>query len=339
MTPKLFDPYRLDETLCKEHSGPLRKAAGPGAPARFAEKLAAFTGRRYCLLTVSGRAAIHAGLAALGAGKGSRVGMTDITHPSALDETLALGAKPELLEINLSDLNLDPKSLEAAAKKLDALIFTPMFSASAPPPLVRALAQANGFPVLEDASQIIGVSSGKRPYGSFGDISVFSLSSYKPVSFPRAKAGALLCDDPALFRKAVKAAAAFGKPDPAIAPLLELKLSLLKKTLACLRRNNDFYRRSLTGIKGLVIPGSGRETQDFPILTSKRMELEKLLRKMKVPPGRTYEPLHTLAPSGGYFPASVIYAGRAVHLPSYPMMTESECLYAAAAVKNFFKLP
>ena len=339
MTPKLFDPYRLDETLLEASAGRLKKAAGPGAPARFAEKLAAFTGRRYCLLTASGRSAIRAGLTALGAGKGTSVGMTNVTHPSALDQTLAVGAKPEFLEIALSNLNMDPEALRAAAGKLGALIFTPMFSTSVPPELILSLAKAGGFPVLEDASQIIGAAHDGRPYGSFGEISVFSLSSYKPVSFPEAKAGALLCDDPALFRKAVKAAAAFGGPDPATTPLMELKLSLLRKTLAVLRRNNDIYRRGLAGIKGLVIPETGGDAQDFPILVSRKKELEKVLLKMKVPLGRTYEPLNTLVPSRGHFPASAIYAGTALHLPAYPMMTESECLYAAKAVRGFFKLP
>jgi len=339
MTSKLFDPYRLDEMLLKAGPGRFRKAAGPGAPERFAEKLAAFTGRRYCLLTESGRAAISAGLTALGAGKGTAVGMTNITHPSALDQTLAVGAKPKLLEIALSNLNMDLEFLKAAAGKLDALIFTPMFSASIPPGQIRSLANANGFPVLEDASQIIGVASKGRPYGSFGDISVFSLSSYKPVSFPGAKAGALLCDEPALFRKAKKAAAAFGVPDTATAPLMELKLSLLDKTLSGLRRNNDIYRRALSGIEGLAIPETGRDAQDFPILVPRKKELEKALLKAKVPLGRTYEPLDTLIPQRDRFPASETYARTALHLPAYPMMTESECLYAAKAVRGFFKLP
>lgn len=337
MKPKPFNPYRMDETLLEVIAARTRKAAYPRALDRFAEKLAAFTGRRYCLLTASGRSAMRAGLAALGTGRGSVVGMTDVTHPSALDETRAAGAKPEFLDIDPTNLNMSAKALKAGAGRLDALIFTPMFSTSAPVKTVRAIADANGFPVLEDASQVMGVSCGGKPYGSFGDISVFSLSSYKPVSFPRAKAGALLCDDPALFRKAVKAAAAAGRPDAAAAPLMELKLSLLKTTIAGLRRNGDIYRGVLAGIKGLVLPGIGRDAQDFPILTARKNELEKFMLKRKVPLGRTYELLHMLAPSQGNFHGSEVYAGQALHLPSYPAMTESECLYAARAVKEFFR--
>lgn len=334
MSTRLFDPYRLDEALLEERQALLAQAAGPRALGRFAEQLAAFTGRRYCLLTSSGRSAIRAGLAALGAGKGSRVGMTNITHPSALDETLAAGASPEFLEIDISNLNMSAGEIKTRGPGLDALIFTPMFCASAAPAGIRALA---GCPVLEDASQVMGVSRGGRRYGSFGDISVFSLSSYKPVSFPRAKAGALLCDDPALFRKACKAAAAAGGPAPETAPLLELKLSLLGKTLAGLRGNNDLYREMLSGLKGLRIPAAGRDAQDFPVLTSRKKELEKLLLRLKVPLGRTYEPLNEIFGSRGSFPASRIYAEQALHLPSYPMMTASECRYAAGAVKGFFQ--
>lgn len=337
MTPKLFNAYRLDEALLEVSAARIRKAADPGATDRFEKKLAAFTGRRYCLLTASGRSAIRAGLAALGAGRGALVGMTDVTHPSALDETRAAGAKPEFLDIDPTNLNMSAKALKAGAARLDALIFTPMFSTSAPVKTVRAIADANGFPVLEDASQVMGISCGGRHYGSFGDISVFSLSSYKPVSFPHTKAGALLCDNPALFRKAVKAAAAAGGPDTAAIPLMELKLSLLKTTVAGLRRNNDIYRRALAGIKGLVLPRIGRDAQDFPILTSQKKELEKFMLKRKIPMGRTYELLHILAPSQGNFPGANRYAAQALHLPSYPAMTESECLYAARAVKDFFQ--
>lgn len=336
MKPKLFDPCRLDDTLLARRADWLAKAAGPDAMDRFAKKLAAFTGRRYCLITGSGRDAIRAGLAALGVTKGRRVGMTNLTHPSALDCANALGARPEFLDINASNLNVSAKALQAAGP-LDALIFTPMFSASAPVNLVRALALAKGFPVLEDASQIIGVSSGGRPYGSFGDISVFSLSSYKPVSFPGAKAGALLCDDPVLFKKAARAAAASPVPSPKAAPLMELKLSLLKRTLAGLKKNNDAYRSALSGVKGLFIPAVGRQSQDFPVLTERKRELEKFLLARKVPLGRTYEPLHLLAGAAGSFPASAAYAAGALHLPSYPMMAESEAAFVAGLVKGFFR--
>ena len=337
MSTKLFNPYRLDEALLEERSALLAKAAGPGALDRFAEQLASFTGRRYCVLTSSGRSAIRAGLVALGAGKGKRVGMTNITHPSALDETLAVGASPEFLDIDTSVLNMSAGEIKARGPGLNALIFTPMFCASAAPSAIRAL--AGGCPVLEDASQVMGVSRGGRRYGSFGDISVFSLSSYKPVSFPRAKAGALLCDDRALFKKACKAAAAAGGPAPETAPLLELKLSLIKTTLAGLRRNNDLYREVLAGIKDLFIPKTGRDSQDFPVLTSRKKELEKLLLRLKVPLGRTYEPLNEIFGLRGDFPGSRTYAGQALHLPSYPMMAESECRYAAGAVKGFFIRP
>jgi len=333
----LFDPYRLDKALLTGHAARLRRAAGPGAPARFAERLAAYAGRRYCLLTSSGRAAIRAGLAALGAGKGTCIGMTDVTHPSALDAALAAGARPELLDINPGSLNMSPARLKAAADKLDALIFTPMFSTSIPPELVASLAAANGFPVLEDASQAIGVYSGGLPYGSFGDISVFSLSSGKPVSFPGSKAGALLCDDPVLFRRAARAAAGTGGPAPEAVPLMELKLSLIADTLAVFRRNNDIYRHVLGGLTGLRLPATGREAQDFPVLAKDKAALEKFLLKLKLPLGRTYEPFHTLAPARGRFTGGALYAAQALHLPSYPMMTEGECLYAAGAVKGFYR--
>lgn len=333
VTGKLFDPYRLDEALIAEHPEVLRPPA-PRAARDLATALAALAGRRYCLLTSSGRGALRAGLAALGAGRGSVVGMTDVTHPSALDAALALGARPEPLDVDPRTLNPSPESLEAAAPRLTHLVFTPMFSASVPPALVRRLAAERGFPVLEDASQAIGASSGGRPYGSFGEISVFSLSPHKPVSCPGASAGALLCDDPALYRRARAAGA--GAPVAAALPMLALKLSVLGRTLAGLRANNAFYRRELAGISGLDLPASGREAQDFPVLARRKAGLARHLAGRGVPLGRTYEPFHALRGARGRFPGGALYAARALHLPSYPAMTPAERRLAAGAVKEFF---
>jgi len=337
--PKLFDPQRLDAALAA------RRAAAPreSAPAierkaflDFEERFKIFSGRKYCLLTSSGRAALRAGLKALGVGKGCVAGMTNLTHPSAPEAAAWAGAKPDFIEIDKTTLNLDEAGLEIRTGKLDALLLTHMFAASSDMDRVMDFVKRERIPCLEDASQIIGETSKGRPYGSFGEIGVFSLSPYKPVSSPAGKAGVILCDDDALFRRIRAAAEEFGRPEPGVAGFLSLKLEVLPSTLAGLEKINASYLAGLAGIKGLYLPAVGRAAHEFPVLTPRRKALEARLRSAGVPLERIYEPFNSAYGTCGKYPASARYAAQALHLPVYPMMTESETRYVIKTVKEFF---
>lgn len=332
MKAGLFDPHRLDARLSREFAARLRRDSGLERKkifAAFEAELAAAAGRRLCLLTESGRTALKIALLALGVKPGRRVGMTNLTHPSAPEAAIWAGAKPAYLEISPDNLNLDLDAAEKKAGRLDALLITHMFSASCGAGRAERLAAANKIPLLEDASQIIGESSGDRPYGSFGDASVFSLSPYKPVSCPGRRAGALLCDDKVLFRRIKAAAAEFGAPPPEAVPLLRLKLELLPKTLAGLRSINSFYRRELSGLPGLYLPAAGAGAHEFPVLARRRAALEAGLAAKGIPLERVYEPFSRAAG----FPACAAYSRQALHLPAYPDMTEAERTYVARTLK------
>jgi dTDP-4-amino-4,6-dideoxygalactose transaminase len=329
--PRIFNPHRLDEKL----SAAARTARlSPGnSVLELESRLAELAGRKHCLLTSSGRAALKAGMKALGAGKGSVVGMTNLTHPSAPEAAAWAGAGTEFIEISAASLNMDDGALRAKIRKLDALLATHMFAASCDlPRALKACAKA-GIPLLEDASQIIGETLGGKPYGSFGAVSVFSLSPYKPVSSPAGKAGAILCDDDALFRRIKTAAGEFGGPESGLVPFLLIKIKILPSTLDGIKRTNAAYRAGLSGIHGLFLPAAGRAAHEFPVLTARRAELARRLTAAGVPLERVYKPFN---PSRGAYPVSARYAAQALHLPAYPMMAESETEYVIKTVRNFF---
>jgi dTDP-4-amino-4,6-dideoxygalactose transaminase len=328
---RMFDPDRLDRVLLS-----ISRPPAAGAADKFEKELAAFARRKYCLLTESGRAALKIGLKALGLKPGAAVGMTDLTHPSAPEAAEWAGLDPRFIDIRKDTLNLDACRLKTAAKDLDALIATHMFSTPADIRAALKLARNNGFPVLEDASQIIGGSLKGRPFGSFGDISVFSLSPSKPVSCPGAKAGVVLCDNPALFKKVKTAAAEFGRPGGEIAACLLIKLRTLGRTLDGIRTVNAAYRKGLARLPGLTMPRLDLSAQEFPIFTAKKEALSAFLTARGIPLEREYEPFHLLYRTGGAYPVSEFYAARAVHLPAYPMMLKSETDYVVKAVKDFF---
>lgn len=324
---KLFDPCRIDKAFDN-----YRPRGRTGAGAEFARALAAFTGRRRCLLTASGGQALKTALTAL---KPERVALPAVTHASLLWAIRDCGVEPVFLDIDLKNLNVSRRALEKAAGTFDVLLNAHMFGASAGPDFLECLAKKKGFTLVDDASQIIGQSFLGRNYGSFGLISVFSLSPYKPISCPGKKAGALIWDAPALDKKIEKAARGLTAPGDLHSAYLLHKLKALPVILKELRAANTIYREELSVIEELTLPQVSPASQEFPLLTAAREELEAYLLGRKVPLEQTNEPLLPEHAERG-FPAARRYFREALQLPVYAAMSREECLFITKAVKDFF---
>jgi len=328
---KPFDPYRLDRRLMRAAAKETRALQAAGfAPYRAAleKELAVFIGRRFCLLTDSGRTALRLAAKALRPGGGTAA-FPDITHPSLAEAAEGFRLLP--LDIDLRTLNLSAEALAAAAPGLDLLLLPHMFATPAPVAAALRLARRHGFAVIEDASQILGGSLRGKKFGSFGDIGVLSLSPYKPVSSPFARAGALLCDSPELFKKVL--ALNPTPPKPQALPFLKLKLARLPATLKSSRAANAVYRAALAST-GAAPAGVSPNAQEFPLLLPDRAGAEKLFKAAGVPLERPYRPLRLEKGLPGALPAADEYWRGAVHLPAWPLMTAAECRSAAALVKK-----
>jgi len=329
---KPFDPYRLDRKLMRAAARETRalKAAGPAAYRAALEKsFASYLGRRYCLLTDSGRTALRLAVLALRPGGGTAA-FPDITHPSLAEA--AEGFKLLPLDIDPRTLNLSETALKKAAPGLDLLLLPHMFATPAPIEAALRLARRHGFAVIEDASQILGGALRGRKYGSFGDIGVLSLSPYKPVSSPFARAGALLCDSPEIYKKLL--ALNPPPPKPQALPFLKLKLARLDATLETSRAANAVYRAALKDYGRYIPAGISPKTQEFPLLIPDRAGAEKIFKAAGVPLERIYKPLRLEKKLPGVLPVADEYWRSALHLPAWPLMTAAECRRAAALVKK-----
>lgn len=327
---KAFDPYRLDRRLMRAAARETRalEAAGFAAyRAALEAEFAAFIGRRYCLLTDSGRTALRLAALALRPGGGTAA-FPDITHPSLAEAADGFRLLP--LDIDPATLNLSADALGKAAPGLDLLLLPHMFATPAPVEAALRLARRHGFAVIEDASQMLGGALRGKKFGSFGDIGVLSLSPYKPVSSPFARAGALLCDSPALYKKVL--ALNPPPPKPQALPFLKIKLARLDATLETSRAANAVYRRLLKDRAGCIPAGVSAGAQELPLLLPDREGAEKLFKKAGVPLERPYRPLRLEKGLPGVLPAADEYWRRAVHLPAWPEMTAAECRRAAALV-------
>lgn len=331
---KKFDPYRLDRRLMKpaaKETALLRKDGFETYRTSLEKELAAYCGRRYCILTNSGREALRLAALALRP-RGGVAAFPDITHPSLAEAVSGPGFKPRPLDIDPLTLNLSERALEAAAPRLDLLILPHMFSTPAPVKAALRLARRHGFALIEDASQMIGGSIGGKKFGSFGDVSVFSLSPYKPVSSPFCRAGAILCDSPALLKKLL--ALKPPPPKPEALPFIRVKLRRLDETLAGLRRVNAQYRRELAGLEAFFPAGISDLAQEFPLRAPDRAAAEEFFKKAGLPLERPYMPLHLEKHLPGEFPEADAYWAGAAHLPAWPLLSAGECRQAAAAARK-----
>lgn len=331
---KPWDPWRLDRRLMRAAAREARRLRAEGRAAYQASveaALARFTGRRYCVLTDGGRTALRVAALALRPG-GGLAAFPDITHPSLAEAAGGFELLP--LDVDPLTLNLSPAALRAAAPRLDLLLLPHMFGAPAPVEEALRLARRHGFAVIEDASQALGGSLRGRKFGSFGELSALSLSPYKPVSSPLARAGALLCDSPAVLKKVL----ALNPPPPKAEalPFLKLKLARLPETLRSSRATISLYRRELKDFAAFVPPGTGPDAQELPLVVPDREAAERLFKKAGVPLERPYRPLRLEKGLPGALPAADAYWRGALHLPAWPLMTAAEARRAAGLAKKHF---
>ena len=119
--------------------------------AELEEKLAAFTGAKYCISVANGTDALQIAKMALGIGPGDEVITPGFTYIATAETVALLGAKPVYVDIDPRTYNLDPTLLEAAiTPRTKAIIPVGLYGQCAD---INAIAAKHGIPVIEDAAQ------------------------------------------------------------------------------------------------------------------------------------------------------------------------------------------
>lgn len=128
------------------------------------EKLAAFTGAKYCITCANGTDALQIAQMALGIGPGDEVITPGFTYIATAETVALLGAKPVYVDIDPRTYNLDPQLLEAAiTPRTKAIIPVSLYGQCADYDAINAIAAKHGIPVIEDAAQSFGATyKGKR---------------------------------------------------------------------------------------------------------------------------------------------------------------------------------
>jgi len=165
------------------------------------------SGATYAVSTNSGTSALHLAMCAMDLKRGDKIICSVNSFPSVPEVVRHFDAEPIFADIDSEDFNIDLDDFEKIleknnSKKLKGAIINHV--GGQPTDLNRLYDIANHFniKIVEDASDALGGTYNGKPIGATGaDITCFSFSPHMNHSI--ANAGMLLCEDSALYERAV----------------------------------------------------------------------------------------------------------------------------------------
>ena len=146
------------------------------------EKLAAYTGAKYCISCANGTDALQIAQMALGIGVGDEVITPGFTYIATAETVAVLGAKPVYVDVDPKTYNLDVNKLEAViTPRTKAIIPVSLYGQCADFDAINQVAQKYNLPVIEDAAQSFGATYKGRKSCNLSTISCTSFFPSKPL--------------------------------------------------------------------------------------------------------------------------------------------------------------
>lgn len=329
---------------------------GPEVDA-FEAEMARCVGTASAVAVASGTDALLLALRAAGVGPGDEVLTSPFTFFATVSAILGAGAVPVFADIDPATFALDPAAAGAALAAhpgVRAIVPVHLYGRPAP---VDALA-ALGVPLVEDAAQALGASSGGRAAGALGLAGCFSFFPTKNLG-GFGDGGMVTTDDLDLADRVRLLRAHGARPrythqvvgtnsrlDALQAALLRVKLPHLDGWLAARAAHAVAYTRELAGLDGLVLPGeppSGRHAwhqYTVRVRGGRRDGLRAQLASEGVQTGVYYPaPAHLqpalrdLGHGPGDFPEAERASAEVLSLPLFPELRDDERERVVTAVR------
>jgi len=332
------------------------------------ERLAGFVGVRHAVACSSGTDALLMALMAHGVKPGDAVFTSPFTFVATAEVVSLLGARPVFVDIDPDSYTIDPGALERAVAGLKhsrpglapaGVIAVDLFGLPADYDAIRAVAEAHGLFVIEDAAQSFGAVYKGRPAGSLADIACTSFFPAKPLGC-YGDGGMCFTDDDRLaaaltsLRIHGKGGHKYdnvriginGRLDTLQAAVLNAKVDIFPEEVKLRNLAADHYHALFTSMTDLVRPvvpnGSVSVWAQYSLLAKSGALRDALLAGLKqrgIPAAVYYpRPLH-LQPAFadlGYkekdFPVSEDTAARIFSIPMHPYLACSEQDRVAAAI-------
>jgi len=318
------------------------------------EKLAAYTGAKYCITCGNGTDALQIAQMALDIGPGDEVITPGFTYIATAETVALLGAKPVYVDIDPRTYNLDPSKLEAAiTPRTKAIIPVSLYGQCADFDAINAIAEKHGIPVIEDAAQSFGASYKGKKSCNLNAIACTSFFPSKPLGC-YGDGGAIFTSDEELA-KVIRQIARHGQDkryhhirvgvnsrlDTLQAAILLPKLEIFAEEIEL--RNQVAARYSDLLVRNLPCGSSLRERDlvvptiethnisawaQYTIRVTNREQVEAKLKESGIPTAVYYPiPLNkqpAVADPSVHLPIGDEIAQEVISLPMHPYLGEKE---------------
>lgn len=342
--------------------------------AELEEKLAAYTGSKYCITVANGTDALQIAQMALGIGPGDEVITPGFTYIATAETVALLRAKPVYVDIDPRTYNLDPALLEAAiTPRTKAIVPVSLYGQCADFDAINAIAVKHGIPVIEDAAQSFGATYKGRKSCNLSTIACASFFPSKPLGC-YGDGGAIFTNDDELA-KVMRQIARHGQDrryhhvrvgvnsrlDTLQAAILLPKLSVLDEELKARQQVADTYNNLLKSLPRspeshpreggdpssvslttpYIEPHNTSAWAQYTIQVSDRQDLQEELKQVGIPTAVHYPiPLNKQPAVADYIirlPVGDAVAQRVLSLPMHPSLNIDDQTRIAAEIKRKLK--
>jgi dTDP-4-amino-4,6-dideoxygalactose transaminase len=185
-----FDDNEIDAVSETIRSGWITTGA---KTQQFEADFASFVGAKHAVAVNSCTAAMHLALEAAGLRAGDEVITTPYTFAATGEVIRYFDAKPVLVDVDRTYLNIDPARIEAAITPRTRVII-PVHLAGYPAEMnaIMEIARRRNLTVIEDAAHSLPATYQSRTVGTIGDVTCFSFYATKTLTTGE---GGMICTD------------------------------------------------------------------------------------------------------------------------------------------------
>jgi len=313
--------------------------------AELEEKLAAYTGAKYCISVANGTDALQIVQMALGIGPGDEVITPGFTYIATAETVALLGAKPVYVDVDPKTYNIDPTLIEAAiTSRTKGIIPVSLYGQCANFDVINEIAARYNIPVIEDAAQSFGGLYKGRKSCNLSTVSCTSFFPSKPLGC-YGDGGAIFTNDSELA-KIIRQIARHGQDrryhhirvgvnsrlDTIQAAILLPKLAILDEERSLRQVVADRYGKLLgeIGVESTPIIDADNQSiwAQYTIQVKNREQVQSALKDVGIPTAVHYPiPLNlqpAVADPKAVLPNGDRIAREVMSLPMGPYLTEND---------------
>lgn len=337
---------------------------GPESRA-FEKELAGYFGAPFCVLSSSWTAAVHLLHLAQDLKEGDEILVPSLTAFPSIEPMIHVGARPVFCDID-DTYTIDPEDARRRiTSRTVGILPVHLYGRPANIDALAKLAADHGLWMIEDCAQSHGAKWRGKRAGSFGQHSALSFYPSKNLTV-YGDGGAILTHDESIAKrismlrnhgrsaKYVHEKVGFNLRFNEIqAAIGREQLKVLDDLNAGRRRVAEWYRRELSGVRGITLPpdDAGADTESVYHMFVIRLATHEMregvgqsLMERGIETGVHYPVPNHLQPAiverYGKLPSlprTEDYAQRILSLPMYPALAEQDVKTVAAAIREFLR--